>query len=336
MENKKIIFTAPWQVEVETEQRSSFKVGNKEVLVKKKYSLISPGTELACLSGNEGWFQMPSVPGYSSVSEIIELGEEVEGYQAGDHVFHYGDHSLYSVISTSGIFLKAPSDVPLHWVPFTRMASVAMTSIRVSNIELGDHVAVTGLGLIGNMAAQLASMQGASVIGIDLSLNRINTAKECGIAYTLQSGSTTKEEIAELTEGRGVSTLIDATGIPSVVANGLPWVAKYGEVVLLGSPRGEFQGNITDLLNYIHLDGYGCITFKGAHEWRYPVEPDVFVKHSLARNSQIIFDLLRRKQLKIEPLISHILKPEQAVQAYEGLRNDKDHYQGVLFDWSEV
>ncbi|MFF2481737.1 zinc-binding alcohol dehydrogenase [Paenibacillus sp. NPDC058071] len=334
MENKKIIFKAPWQVEVETEQQSDFKIGKREVLVKKKYSLISPGTELACLSGNEGWFQMPSIPGYSSVSEIIELGEEVEGYKQGDHVFHYGDHSLYSVISTSGLFLKAPSDVPLHWVPFTRMASVAMTSLRVSNIELGDHVAVTGLGLIGNMAAQLASLQGAFVIGIDLSTNRLDAAKASGVAYAVQSGATVKEEIAEITQGRGVSTLIDATGIPKVVTDGLPWVAKYGEVILLGSPRGEFQGNITDVLNYVHLDGHGCLTFKGAHEWRYPVEPDSFVKHSLTRNSQIIFNLLKREQLKIEPLISHILKPEQAPQAYEGLRNDKDHYHGVVFDWS--
>ncbi|MBJ9992351.1 MULTISPECIES: zinc-dependent alcohol dehydrogenase [Paenibacillus] len=334
MENKKIIFTAPWQVEVETDVIEDVHIGKHEVLVQKKYSLISPGTELACLSGNEGWFQMPGVPGYSSVSEIIELGEEVQGFKQGDYVFHYGDHSLYSVVSASGIFLKAPSDLPLHWVPFTRMASVAMTSLRVSDIELGDHTAVTGLGLIGNMAAQLATLQGASVIGIDLSNNRLVTAQASGIENTLQSGPAVQEQIREITRGKGVTTLIDATGIPQVVREGLPWVAKYGEVILLGSPRGEYRDNITDLLNYIHLDGHGCITFKGAHEWRYPVEPDAFVKHSLTRNSHIIFDLMKRNKLKIDPLISHIVKPEQAAQAYEGLRNDKDHYHGVLFDWS--
>jgi 2-desacetyl-2-hydroxyethyl bacteriochlorophyllide A dehydrogenase len=334
MDNKKIVFTAPWQVETLEEVLSIEKIGKQELLVKKKFTLISPGTELACLSGNEGWFSMPGIPGYSSVSEIIEIGEDVQGFQPGEYIFHYGDHSLYSVISASGIVLKAPSELPLHWVPFTRMASVAMTSLRVSDIELGDHVAVTGLGLIGNMAAQLAALQGASVIGIDFSSNRLETAKASGIQYTLTSNTKVQEQIAEITHGRGVSTLIDATGIPKVVTDGLPWVAKYGEVVLLGSPRGEYHGNITELLNYVHLDGHGCITFKGAHEWRFPVEPDSFVKHSLTRNSQIIFDLMQRNKLAIEPLISHIVKPEQAAKAYEGLRNDKDHYHGVLFDWS--
>ncbi|WP_435165874.1 zinc-dependent alcohol dehydrogenase [Paenibacillus glycanilyticus] len=334
MNNKKVVFTAPWQVEFHEDAFHIAKLGERELLVKKRFTLISPGTELACLSGNEGWFAMPGIPGYSSVSEVIGIGEEVQGFKPGDYVFHYGDHSLYSVIPSGGILLKAPSDLPLHWVPFTRMASVAITSIRVSEIELGDYVAVTGLGLVGNMAAQLASLQGASVIGIDLSGPRLEAATASGIGHALPSDPKVHEHINEITGGKGVSTLIDATGIPKVVTEGLPWVAKYGEVVLLGSPRGEYQGNITELLNYIHLDGQGCLTFKGAHEWRFPVEPDAFVKHSLTRNSQIVFELMKRKKLAIEPLISHILKPEQAVQAYEGLRNDKDHYHGVLFDWS--
>jgi threonine dehydrogenase-like Zn-dependent dehydrogenase len=88
---------------------------------------------------------------------------------------------------------------------------------------------------------------------------------------------------------------------------------------------GEYIADLTDVLNYCHLNDRGCITFKGAHEWRYPIEPNVFVKHSLVRNSLIVFGLMQRNKLLIEPLISHVLKPDEAASAYEGLRIDKDH-----------
>jgi 2-desacetyl-2-hydroxyethyl bacteriochlorophyllide A dehydrogenase len=335
MQNKQIVFAAPWQVEVHDAPLSISHIGDHEALVKKKYTLISPGTELACLSGNEGWFGMPGIPGYASVSEIIEIGKGVEGFWPGDVVFHYGDHSAYQIVPTTGVFLRAPQHVPLTWVPFTRMATVAFTSTRVSQIELGDNVAVTGLGLIGNMASQLAKLQGANVFGIDLSDQRLKMAETTGIDAALHAGrGDIREEIMRLTRGEGVSTLIEATGVPKAAVDNLPLIAKSGELILLGSPRGEYQTNVTEVLNYVHLINYGCITFKGAHEWRYPVEKDSFVKHSLVRNSQIVFDLMAQKKLSIEPLISHVLKPEEAASAYMGLRDDKEHYYGVLFDWA--
>ncbi|MGN7309346.1 alcohol dehydrogenase catalytic domain-containing protein, partial [Bacillus subtilis] len=152
-------------------------LGEKEVLVKLIYSLISPGTELAMLSGKEEWAKLPVCPGYASVSEVIEVGQGVDHVQPGDVVFHYGHHAEYQVVSTDHVFIKVPEKLDLKWVPFTRMATVAFTSVRVSNIELGDVVGVTGLGLVGNLAAQLARLQGATVIGVDLSTERIRTAQ---------------------------------------------------------------------------------------------------------------------------------------------------------------
>ncbi|MFC3802323.1 zinc-binding alcohol dehydrogenase [Cohnella sp. GCM10012308] len=336
MINQSVVFTKPWQVEVEEGTFAAPALAADEVVVKKLYTLISPGTELACLSGGESWFGMPGTPGYASVSEIVETGAAEERWRKGDIVFHYGDHSRYQVVSTRGTFLEVPAGLDLRWVPFTRMATVAATSIRVSGIELGDCVSVTGLGLIGNMAAQLAQLQGADVIGMDLSAERRRIAETCGLFRTYDSGlGDAKAKVAELTDGVGVSTHIEATGLSKVAAESLGWIAKSGELILLGSPRGEYNADLTDVLNYCHLNDRGCITFKGAHEWRFPVEPDPFVKHSMVRNSRIVFSLMQRGKLKIEPLISHVLRPEEAPSAYEGLRFDKDRYHGVLFDWRE-
>ncbi|KGP85155.1 MULTISPECIES: zinc-dependent alcohol dehydrogenase [unclassified Paenibacillus] len=335
MKNRKIMFTRPLQVETVEEDFILPDLGEKEVLVKLIYSLISPGTELAMLSGKEEWAKLPVCPGYASVSEVIKVGQGVVHVQPGDAVFHYGQHAEYQVVSTEHVFIKVPEKLDLKWVPFTRMATVAFTSVRVSNIELGDIVGVTGLGLVGNLAAQLARLQGATVIGVDLSPERIRTAQACGVDYTLHDGEDkVKEKIHAITNGIGVSTHIEATGVPSVGVQSLEWIAKLGEIIFLGSPRGEYNTDVTDILNYCHLYGRGCITFKGAHEWRFPVEPNEFVKHSLVRNSNIVFELMLKNKLHIEPLISHVMKPDQAQEAYEGLRINKDQYNGVLFDWS--
>lgn len=338
MKNKKIVFTAPWEVELQEEglhsESTALEAG--QALVRKRYTLISPGTELACLSGGESWFSMPDIPGYAAVSEIVGLGGDTDGFAVGDLVFHYGKHCQYEVVPTSGVFLKVPAYLEPKLVPFTRMATVAMTAIRVSQIELGDTVAVTGLGLIGNMASQLARLQGANVIGVDLSEERLQLARQCGLTLGVTGGNgDVVSQIREATGGIGVSTLIEATGVPKVAVDSLPMIAPFGELIFLGSPRGTFMTDVTDVFNYSHLIGRGAITFKGAHEWRFPLEPDKFVKHSLVRNSTVVFELIRDNKLHIEPLISHIAKPEDAAQAYDGLRHRKDDYNGVLFDWSE-
>ncbi|MGO4344034.1 zinc-binding alcohol dehydrogenase [Paenibacillus sp. MCAF9] len=335
MENTKVMFVSPLQVETVKENYILKKLNENEIVVQLIYSLISPGTELAMLTGKEEWAKLPLCPGYASVSKVMETGEGVKDLQPGDIVFHYGQHSKYQVVNTNELCIQVPENLDLKWVPFTRMATVAFTSVRVSEIEIGDFVSVTGLGLVGNLAAQLARLQGATVIGVDLSKERIRTAEACSVDYTIDGGvEDTKQRISMLTKGAGVSTHIEATGVPAVGVDSLKWIAKLGEIIFLGSPRGEYNTDVTDILNYCHLYGRGCITFKGAHEWRYPVEPNEFVKHSLVRNSEIVFELMKQNRLQIEPLISHVIKPEQAKEAYEGLRVNKDQYNGVLFDWS--
>ncbi|WP_028562975.1 zinc-dependent alcohol dehydrogenase [Paenibacillus pinihumi] len=335
MKNRKVMFVNPWEVELVEETAGSLKPGRGDVLVKLIYSLISPGTELAMLSGKESWAPHPVCPGYASVSRIIEVGEGVTEFKEGDIVFHYGNHLEYQIVAARDAFIKVPENLDLKWVPFTRMATVAFTSVRVSNIELGDYVSVSGLGLVGNLAAQLARLQGATVIGIDLAKERIHTASQCGLDYPLDGGEgNTRDKIMEITGGKGVACHIEATGVPKVGVDSLSYIGSLGEIIFLGSPRGEYNTDVTDVLNYCHLYNRGCITFKGAHEWRYPTEPNQFVKHSLVRNSLIVFELMKQGRLQIEPLISHVIKPEQAKEAYDGLRNHKDQYNGVLFDWS--
>jgi 2-desacetyl-2-hydroxyethyl bacteriochlorophyllide A dehydrogenase len=333
MENRKIVFEKPWEARFHTEQIDD-SVPAGQVLLKKKYSIISTGTELACLSGGESWFAMPGLPGYSCVGEVVKTGAGVQGFKAGDSVFCYGTHTLYEKIAAEGIFIKAPQDIDPKWIPFTRMVSIAATALRVSSIEWGDYVAVTGQGLVGNMAMQLAKLQGATVIAIDVMDSRLAISKKCGADLVINSKTqNVGEEIKRFTGGQGVSTLIEATGVPAVTYAAIEWIGQNGEMIFLGSPRGKFEADMTLFLNKTHLAAFN-VTLKGAHEWKFPINRTPFVKHSLERNSYLVFDLIRRKKIALEPLLTEIVSPEKCFDLYRDLRDNKDHYMGVLFDWN--
>ena len=244
-----------------------------EVAIRTHYSLISPGTELACLSGKESWAKLPFVPGYAGCGEIVALGEQAGDLKVGDLVFSYTKHA--SVARGSVLVKPIPAGLDLQRACFARMAAVSITALRVSDAELGDHVAVLGLGLVGNLAAQLFALAGCTVIGIDPSPVRRQMAARCGVAHTIDpSAQETRAALADLTRGNLCQTVVEATGIPAVGATAGDLAGKLGEVIYLGSPRGAYQGDVTTLLNQVHLWPKGCTTLKGAHEWRYPTRHD--------------------------------------------------------------
>lgn len=307
-------------------------VSDHHVVLRTMYTLISAGTDIACLSGNESWFKLPATPGYTAVSEVVAVGREVTDLVPGDKVYHFGSNRQYQIVRDSELLIQLPGNVDERLVPFTRMATIAMTAIRMVPVELGDSVAVTGLGLVGNFAVQLAKLSGAKVIAIDPSEKRRELAMRCGADHALDpTQCNAVEQVLRLTDEQGVNAMIEATGMSSVIAQSLPMITRYGQMVLLGSPRAEFVTDITPLYRQSH-DGQ-CITIKGASEWRLPVKMDKHVKHSIERNSRIVLDLIAQEKLQVAPLLTHTMLPKQAAEAYHGVRTDKDRYLGVVFDW---
>jgi len=323
-----IQFSQPGKVDF---LESDFKINPKKVQIQTHFSLVSPGTELAILNGGESWAPLPFVPGYASVGTVIDTpaGSQLK---KGMPVFSYGPHA--SVVNEDVICLPIPEGLDMAQAVFARIAAVSITAIRVSEIELGDRVCVIGAGLVGNLAAQMAQLSGAEVSAIDPADKRRETAKECGISRVYES---LESAVRDESMKQSFSTVIDATGVPSLIVKEAELVSPQGELILLGSPRGDANGNITDLLNKVHLCPQ-VVTFKGAHEWRFPVysNENNFYKHSMERNILIIFDLIRKGQLNISPLITQTVTPDQAQCVYDGLKDNKDEYMGVVFDWRNI
>jgi threonine dehydrogenase-like Zn-dependent dehydrogenase len=126
---------------------------------------------------------------------------------------------------------------------------------------------------------------------------------------------------------------VDAAGHSNVIKTVIQATRTYGEVILLGTPRVAAEGNLTDVFNPIHmkmLDVKGALAANAV-----PLKPTPGMKLSFERNYRTAFDLMLNKQIDASKIISHVIKPENAEEAYHGLYYDKENYRCVAIDWRE-
>jgi threonine dehydrogenase-like Zn-dependent dehydrogenase len=105
-------------------------------------------------------------------------------------------------------------------------------------------------------------------------------------------------------------------------------------LILLGSPREEFCGNITEVFIHSHRFLY-MVTVKGAHEACIPPMPEKYSKHSAWRNTRIMLEYIACGKLHIKDLLTNIVEPEDAPGTYEELRKGNEDLLGVVFDWTK-
>lgn len=340
MKIMKLLVPEPMKVVLVEDEFDDGNLSPNEIVVRTLYSHLSAGTELACIAGAEDWFRIPGSPGYTSIARVEHTGSDIKHVGEGDLVYTYGNHSERFRLEYGdrwhGLCVKLPAGINIEHAAFAHMATIAMTAIRNSKIELGDFVLITGLGAIGNLASQLAQLQGATVIATDVDDHRIDLARRSGVRFPINSKKENlRERIREITNGALVDTYIDATGASAVINDSLENVRLFGEVVLLGSPRAPFETNVTKTFQHFHLLPH-CLTLKGALEFSYPTHQQEFLKHSIERNAAIVLDLIKEGRLIIEPIYSHKMSPADAQSAYDGLKNHPNEYIGVVFDWSGI
>ncbi|MFW5870650.1 MAG: zinc-binding dehydrogenase [Candidatus Sumerlaeota bacterium] len=339
MKVKYIEFPEKGKVEVKTEEISTDKLQSMEVIVENEATLCSAGTELAGLHDTESKATYPMRPGYAAIGRIKMKGEGVDDFEVGERVFYAGNHAsaerfLHGQDHQWGRLYKVPEGIASEDATFVCLAEIAMVSSLITPVNVGDRVAVLGLGQVGNLAGQFYRNMGCHVIGVDPVRHRCDLALECGYDEVVDVAPDKQvEALKELTGGEGVDVSVEATGLSQVAITAAQATRLMGQIALLGSPRAPYETNISAFLRQVHLQGQ---VVRGAHMWRFPAMDSLrSQKTTIPWAYKTIFELMLEGKLIYQPLKSHVLSPDKAPEVYDGLKNKPEEYIGVVFDWTE-
>jgi L-iditol 2-dehydrogenase len=142
--------------------------------------------------------------------------------------------------------------------------ATSVHAVDRAEIRLGQSVAVLGVGPVGQSAAALAALSGASeIIAIGAPADRLAFARRMGATTTLGLDVPHPDRLAKvraMTRGRGVDVVIEAAGRPEAVAQALDLVRDGGRVVIVGqyTDHGDVAINPHTQINRKHVEIRGC------------------------------------------------------------------------------
>ena len=304
-----------------------------EAIIKAEYSMISAGTELSRAFAIKKGFKYPVRPGYCMVGTVIQKGSALD-VEVGDRVYCGANHASICRFANSGktqggFIFKLPEDVDPKEATAINLGLVALQGVNISEVKLGDTVAIFGLGNIGILAGLMYQKLGARVIGLDPMEKRCNLAKEMGIKIT-SSETDQAAFIKKLTNDKGADICVDVTGASPAIISAISCAKKYGQVVLLGSPRQGYECDITPTLNTIHMKNLKVL---GAFNETCPVEVVEGKDDSVHNNFLKVCDMIKNKEIDISKLITRVIDPKDCEKAYYDLMYNKNEVNCIVYDW---
>ena len=317
------------------------KASSRPDLVKQVMNKAKREGILTTLDSAFNRLDQPMVLGYSSAGTIVEIGEGLEGFQVGDRVVCAGGnhavHAEYAIVPQN-LLAHLPDDIPFESACFATLGAIALNGIRLAQPEIGNRVAVVGMGLLGLLTARLVEANGCLVTGVDTNPGRIRFAKKIGIsAYSRDS---IPAKTASLTNGRGFDTVLicaatssdDTVQLAGEIARDRGHVISLG-VVGLNIPRKP----------YYEKELYFQVSRSsgpGRYDPQYEEEghdyPLGYVRWTEGRNLEAFVDLLESGKLQVADLITHQFEIANAARAYELITGKlKESYLGIVLTYPQ-
>jgi L-iditol 2-dehydrogenase len=246
--------------DVRSEELPKPEIGPGEMLVKVLASGI-------CGSDVMEWYRIKKAPlvlGHEIAGEIVETGEGVEHYKAGDRVFvsHHipcntcrfclnGYHTVCDTLHTTnydpggfseyiriprlnvdrGVFIL-PDEVSFEEGSFVEPLGCVLRGQRMARLKPGQSVLVLGSGISGLLHLLLARALGAgSVITTDVTEYRLNAAKEFGASAVIHASDDIPARLREVNDGRLADLVIICTGALPAFTQALQCVDRGGTVL---------------------------------------------------------------------------------------------------------
>ncbi len=307
-----------------------------EIVVKIVYTLISNGTEKSLLRGDEHTGKkFPRIPGYSGVGTVIKCGKAVKEFSVGDRVFvAKGGHASYNIKKTS-FCEKIPDAVSFQDAVFTRMISFPLLALRRAEIELGESVAVVGLGQLGLFACQLAKIAGAlPVIAVGNREVRRNKAIEFGADFVFDPADPDlKNKVIKSSKitGRAVDIVIETSGNIDGLVSAMSYICTRGRIVISGCYWQENAKPI-DLLK---VNSLGISIIGAQDRVRLPYN-SAKGNWTMKKDFKAILGFLNDGRLTPSLIEPEYCYPFDAPDVYNRLLNDREFPLGLIFDWSLI
>jgi putative phosphonate catabolism associated alcohol dehydrogenase len=161
---------------------------------------------------------------------------------ASAHPHFNGAYGEYYYLAPGQAIFKVPDELSDDMVaPLNCALSQMIFSLHQVGVRWGDTVVIQGAGGLGVYGAAVAKDMGAAqVIVIDKFEERLKLASQCGADHliNLDELSSSRQRIGrvrELTGGRGADVVVEVTGNPQAVAEGIPMVRQGGSYLWVGN-----------------------------------------------------------------------------------------------------
>jgi predicted dehydrogenase/threonine dehydrogenase-like Zn-dependent dehydrogenase len=294
---------------------------------------------LTALAAVQSRLDQPLPLGYSSSGVVTAVGDGLQGFRVGDRVACAGGgHAVHAEYATvpQNLMVHVPEGVDLEQAALATLGAIALHGFRLAEPQVGESVAVIGLGLLGLLAAMQARAAGTQVFCLDLDAARVQRAQELGFASSLREVAVDRG--ASMTQGRGFDVVLVCADTPSSdpVELAGQLARDRGRVVILGNvglgvPRRTYYEKE---LNLRVSRSYGPGRYDPLYEEAGVDYPIGFVRWTEGRNLQAFVDLLAAGKMDLRPLITHRFPIERAAEAYELIAGrDQSPFLGVMITY---
>jgi predicted dehydrogenase/threonine dehydrogenase-like Zn-dependent dehydrogenase len=300
----------------------------------------------------EGWvntaqaafnrLDQPMALGYSSAGTIVALGKNMSGFKIGQRVAcaggGYAVHAEYNVVPKN-LLTPLPKIVDFESAAFTTLGAIALHGFRIAEPQIGENVAIIGMGLLGLLAAQIATAAGCNVLGIDVDSSRISLASSLGLHAVLRADAV--DSSAAFTANRGFDIILicadtksnDPVELAGVIARDRARVVATGAVGLSFPRKVYYEKEIS----FINSRSYGPGRYDLNYEEQGNDYPLGYVRWTEGRNFEAVVDLMAKGQLQVKPLITHRFDITEATKAYEVITGKtKEKFLGVLLTYPQM
>lgn len=284
----------------------------------------------------------PMALGYSSAGTIVGLGANMQGFQVGQRVACAGGgfavHAEYNVVPRN-LLVPLPDSVDFESAAFATLGAIAMHGFRLAQPQVGERVAVIGMGLLGLLGAQIATAAGCRVLGIDIDPQRIALAHSLGLEAVTRDQAV--DSAVVFTANRGFDVVLicadtssnDPVELAGVIARDRARVVAVGAVGL-NIPRKVYYEKE---LSFINSRSYGPGRYDASYEEEGRDYPIGFIRWTEGRNIESVVELMAGDKLKVGPLISHRFPIDEAAQAYEVITGKKkEPFLGVVLTYANA